>query len=112
MGEGHLDFTPTHNPILHFKANHGLCLRRISFDVSSVALFPDAVGSVAFHPYRPSILSASGSRHFTEDQIGEDSDLEDDGTSNFVKRLVRTQPVVFDSSMKVWDFTVQETSPR
>ena len=75
-------------------------------------LLPDAVGSVAFHPYRPAILSASGSRHFTDfddDQNHEESDPEDDGSchhSNTVKQLVRTQPVVFDSSIKVWDFSV------
>ena len=77
-------------------------LHQIAFDVPLVMLLPDAVGSVAFHPYRPAILSASRLRHFTnfdEDQIHGDSDLEDDRSSNIVKRLVRMQPVVFDSSV-------------
>jgi len=46
-------------------------------------LSTDAVGSIAFHPFESCLLSASGSRHFIDDeevQESEDglSDLDDD----------------------------------
>ncbi|KAA1476466.1 WD40 repeat-like protein [Dentipellis sp. KUC8613] len=85
----------------------------------------DAVGSVAFHPLRPLLLSGSGSRHFSlgdddEDpserrdvlhdsnpSSGEDSDASgDEGRKDiFVKRrLRRPEPHVQDSSVELWDF--------
>lgn len=73
----------------------------------------DAIGSVAFHPYKPIMLSASGSRHFFDSDT--DSDIESSRQSvasrqNVVRRSFKTQPVTLDSSIKVWDFGVEESS--
>jgi hypothetical protein len=71
----------------------------------------DAVGSVAFHPYKPAILSASGSRHFFDSDTDSDSDIETSRqpfASNAVKRSLWSQPVTLDSSINVWDFREEE----
>ena len=34
----------------------------------------DAVGSIAFHPFESCLLSASGSRHFIDEEIEESED--------------------------------------
>lgn len=87
----------------------------------------DAVGSVAFHPFESCLLSASGSRHFIdEEQEAEESESEDDlsdanpdaerssewgRASNSHPRLKesdsrerRCQPVTLDSTLKLWKF--------
>lgn len=79
----------------------------------------DAIGSVAFHPLRSTLISASGSRHFhpeDDDNIhsetssdSDESGEDDDGTgaretSNVIKRLSRPHPVTLDSSIKLWNF--------
>ncbi|KAG6875594.1 hypothetical protein C0992_003156 [Termitomyces sp. T32_za158] len=57
----------------------------------------DAVGSVAFHPLRPSLLSVSGSRHF----LAPDSDSDSDSDANTETRVVqRVRPTVMDQSIK------------
>ncbi|CAA7262292.1 unnamed protein product [Cyclocybe aegerita] len=72
----------------------------------------DAVGSVAFHPYMPAILTTSGSRHFTneydkEEDSSESSEEEDGDASRpsdrrecTVRRPNPSHPVTFDSSIK------------
>ena len=72
----------------------------------------DAVGSVAFHPYKPAILSASGSRHFFDS----DTDSEEESSrqspaskQNLATRSLCTKPVTIDSSIKVWDFRMKES---
>ncbi|KAJ3521072.1 hypothetical protein NM688_g9070 [Phlebia brevispora] len=76
----------------------------------------DAVGSVAFHPLRPLVLSVSGSRHFdtadSEDLSEEDgSDSDQDGERSASPRVpVRIKPkssapVPQDTTAKLWDFT-------
>ncbi|KAI0651027.1 hypothetical protein C8Q79DRAFT_931081 [Trametes meyenii] len=86
----------------------------------------DAVGSVAFHPLRPLLLSVSGSRHFDrpKSESGDasglsssDSDDENEvvetagGNSAKQKpspvvtiRRRRPQPVALDASVKLWRF--------
>ncbi|KAJ3516344.1 hypothetical protein NLJ89_g1193 [Agrocybe chaxingu] len=76
----------------------------------------DAVGSVAFHPYMPVLLTTSGSRHFTneydeEEDTSESSEEEDADASrqssrqeSTVRRSDLSNPVTFDSSIKVWNF--------
>ena len=70
----------------------------------------DAVGSVAFHPAKPAILSASGSRHFFDsDSESDDESSRQSPVSNLnVKRSFWTQPVTLDSSIKVWDFNLEK----
>ncbi|KAF4622533.1 hypothetical protein D9613_009184 [Agrocybe pediades] len=81
-----------HTAKLHFKAHS------------------DSVGSVAFHPLKPSLLSASGSRHFTEigqsDSSGTESDEESalSRAKQAQRSTKRPQPVTFDSTIKMWDF--------
>ncbi|KAI0772312.1 WD40-repeat-containing domain protein [Trametes elegans] len=87
----------------------------------------DAVGSVAFHPLQPLLLSVSGSRHFDPPSAAsmdssesstsdDDSDIEPLGEpadapsvkvrkSPAVKiRCRRPQPVPLDASVKLWRF--------
>lgn len=104
VGEGHSDFT-IRSPTLHFKANDGPSVESLRQPLTTVIV--DSIGSVNFHPYRPTLLSVSGSRHFTdpnESQLTDDSDLDSEDDT---RRTVRTtQPVTFDSSINVWDFSV------
>ncbi|KAI8996250.1 WD40-repeat-containing domain protein [Trametes punicea] len=90
----------------------------------------DAVGSVAFHPVRPLLLSVSGSRHFDAatpmsgqptDSSSSDSDGNDileteggDANSAKLRKLTaismprrRPQPIALDASIKLWDFSAQ-----
>jgi hypothetical protein len=75
----------------------------------------DAVGSVAFHPFKSILLSASGSRHFLddEDEVEADDDSEDGLSSGEEGRgrlkLRRPRPVMLDSTMKIWDLREQST---
>ncbi|KAI0743065.1 WD40-repeat-containing domain protein [Daedaleopsis nitida] len=87
----------------------------------------DAVGSVAFHPLRPLLLSVSGSRHFdcsklplgsssesescASDSEDENSTVEtcerseNERKSEEVRRSrARAQPVAVDASTKLWGF--------
>ncbi|KAF9459530.1 WD40-repeat-containing domain protein [Collybia nuda] len=73
----------------------------------------DAVGSVAFHPLQPTLLSVSGSRHFRLDDENSDlsssSDESDDeqadsAAPNITRPKIRSQPITLDSSMKIWNF--------
>ncbi|KAI9058651.1 hypothetical protein FKP32DRAFT_1581045 [Trametes sanguinea] len=84
----------------------------------------DAVGSVAFHPLRPLLLSVSGSRHFdasTSGQRSEESSSDSDDEiieleasdanaakprntmSSVTIPRKRPQPVTLDASVKLWD---------
>jgi len=88
---------------------------------------PDAVGSVAFHPFESRLLSASGSRHFIEDDELEDSEDDDElsdhdadadaegasdggGASNShskgsdSRRERKRHPVTLESTLKLWNF--------
>ncbi|KAG6895721.1 hypothetical protein C0993_009267, partial [Termitomyces sp. T159_Od127] len=77
----------------------------------------DAIGSVAFHPLRPSLLSVSGSRHFLEDDLDSESGSDDDGEAGgggededgddgaATTRVVRrVRPTAMDRSIKTWSF--------
>lgn len=68
----------------------------------------DALGSVAFHPVKPFMLTASGSRHFFDSDSESESDessRRSPASDQNVKRSHWTQPVTLDSSIKVWDFS-------
>ncbi|GLB44392.1 putative WD40 repeat-like protein [Lyophyllum shimeji] len=82
----------------------------------------DAVGSVGFHPLRPVLLSASGSRHFDIGEASESSESEDSDTEIEEAapedvprprtgriRLRCPHPVTLDASIKLWSFD-SETS--
>ncbi|SRR6266550_8860522 len=60
----------------------------------------DAVGSVAFNPYYPLLLSTSGSRHFLDPEMGESED--DEEQDDTVPKLKRNGPVTMDNSVRVW----------
>lgn len=69
----------------------------------------DVVGSVAFHPYEPWLLSVSGSRQWPEPASTSDSDSEetsDDASqpSNEGSGRHRAWSTT-DSSLKIWDFS-------
>ncbi|KAH9927372.1 WD40-repeat-containing domain protein [Amylocystis lapponica] len=89
----------------------------------------DAVGSVAFHPFAPSLLSVSGSRHFDAGrpcaaatvQDSDTSDSEDDHEadddsgaeqSERPRKVYREhrQPHTSDASAKLWSFGMQGES--
>lgn len=67
---------------------------------------------VGFHPYRPILLSVSGSRHFDdlEGQVdsdsGSDSDESESPAEVVTSRRRRLQPRTLDSSIKTWNFEV------
>ena len=73
----------------------------------------DAVGSVAFHPLNPLLLSVSGSRHFDENgSDGEESSdssvrgesMSRDDAQVFIQRhRHRPQPTFRDNSCRLWD---------
>lgn len=77
----------------------------------------DAVGSIAFNPLRPVALSASGARHFKDVVETDSSNEEDDEVNDLIlpgsapassepnERKKHSQPVTFDSSIKLWDFS-------
>lgn len=68
----------------------------------------DAVGSTAFHPLMASLLSVSGSRHFTDDDDDDSSNSGEESMSinnqATVRRTERLLPVTVDPSIKIWDF--------
>jgi hypothetical protein len=74
--------------------------------------YADAVGSVAFHPLQPLLLSVSGSRHFgtADERPGdEESDSESGSVSSKEEPMIsksrkRLQPSVADSSVRLWGF--------
>ena len=90
-------------------------------------LSTDAVGSTAFHPFESCLVSASGSRHFIDDdeEVEEseddlsDLDADADGSSNGdggggsdshsrskkndARRERRRHPVTLDSTLKLWN---------
>lgn len=80
--------------------------------------FADAVGSVAFHPYKPLLLSVSGSRHFdeapsrdhldTDSEESEQSDSDDEhgeqGPTLVTRSRQKPTPAVKDASAKLWSF--------
>ncbi|KAF8147684.1 WD40-repeat-containing domain protein [Crassisporium funariophilum] len=89
--------TNIRGPTLHFQAHD------------------DAIGSVAFHPSKPSLLSVSGSRHFDDndpEDISSESEEDDLASANvpsassptgrLIRRGKRPQPVTLDSSIKIW----------
>lgn len=94
------------NPCIYFKAHQGNNdIYRFKDSRANVTGTLDTVGSVAFHPFSSRLLSASGSRHFVE-PYQDSSDSEDDMDQiNASKREgKRSQPVTFDSSLKIWGF--------
>lgn len=100
--------TKSNNPCISFKAHQG---KHASYYYLGEFLtrvnHTDTVGSVAFHPFKSRILSASGSRHFTDQDMDSSESEEDDETADTrgSKRLAKhPQPVTFDSTLKYWDF--------
>jgi hypothetical protein len=108
---------------MHMMVSRLLRMRRGGILQSCNALVIDAIGSVAFHPVRPILLSVSGSRHFdggsenrakqspptdlheslsSEEDNG--SELEDESSRSIRLPGVRPQPVVRDSCIRLWDF--------
>jgi len=77
---------------------------------------PDAIGSVAFHPVQPVLLSVSGSRHFPDVPCSFDSsDSSPEGdddrsvssgtiTNAIFRSRVRPYPVTRDASIHLWRF--------
>ena len=82
-----------------------------SFHITRYGL-ADAVGTVAFHPFKPLLLSASGARHFrpsglTEANSSSSSDYTTDDEVNdptAVRRQRQLLPRTLDSSVKLWRF--------
>jgi len=94
----------------------------------------DAVGSVAFHPLHPYLLSVSGSRHFhqpaheadstdssSDSGEGDDHDQgaqsEDEPTFVKTHKVVkvkrrRPQPLTVDASVKLWSFGANASGHR
>lgn len=107
-------------PTLEFGAHNGgyTCQKSSLPSYSRFALpVQDAIGSVAFHPLRSTLISASGSRHFhpehndVETSSESDESGEDDEAGrarktgmNVRKRINRPHPVTLDSSIKLWNF--------
>lgn len=70
----------------------------------------DSVGSVAFHPHHPILLSVSGSRHYGDvDSDGDSSDDSDENKEVRIRSQRRLQPVATDSSIKTWNFQPKST---
>ncbi|KAI9511442.1 WD40 repeat-like protein [Russula earlei] len=75
----------------------------------------DAVGSVAFHPVRPLLLSVSGSRHFDDiESEGEESAEETsrgDGGTRVVRlgHCHRPRPKIRDNSLRLWHAAAPST---
>jgi len=77
----------------------------------------DAVGSVAFHPLHPLLLSVSGSRHFDDIDVDGDSDggessdssvLGEETSRGVTRAFIQThrhrpQPWIRDNSLRLWD---------
>lgn len=64
----------------------------------------DAVGSVSFHPWKPQLLSVSGSRHWeSDDETEEDSDSDSDEEESTAVLRMQRELVSFDSSVKLWN---------
>jgi len=61
----------------------------------------DAVGSIAFHPLNPLLLSVSGSRHF-----GEIDSSEEESSDSSMSRDARRHPSVQDNSFRLWQLVV------
>ncbi|KAG6918477.1 hypothetical protein DXG01_014104 [Tephrocybe rancida] len=79
----------------------------------------DAIGSVAFNPIYPMLLSVSGSRHFQSDEGSDSSGSDDDdkGQDSLlpprVVHLRKPRPVTLDTSIKTWSFNKQnEEQPK
>jgi telomerase Cajal body protein 1 len=67
----------------------------------------DAVGSVSFHPWKPQILSVSGSRHWQDEDDGSDEEDEDsEDSEEEAASRVRRELVSLDSSIRLWDCSV------
>jgi hypothetical protein len=73
----------------------------------------DTIGSVAFHPTHPILLSVSGSRHFPELPSSSDSSEDDGNSVNFPETRTRAnmvigkkkyRPVALDASITMWRF--------
>ncbi|KAG8742098.1 hypothetical protein FRC10_002034 [Ceratobasidium sp. 414] len=80
---------------------------------ASIGVHKDAIGATTFHPTKPFILSASGSRHFDEptsdgSSSDESSEMEDmevlvAGTRRSA-RLQPRRPTTRDRSVKLWSY--------
>ena len=105
-------------PSLKYHVHDGMmeiCFRNDSINSRAIA---DAIGSVAFHPIHPLLLSISGSRHFGDidsdveegPDTGSDSSVLGDDTSrggtcvSIRGHRHRPQPSVRDNSFRLWNF--------
>ncbi len=125
--------TPRTTPTLRYEAHGGEFpqLGAIHFyDLPDSRHWIDAVGSVAFHPLRPLLLSVSGSRHFDRVDLqsgvssgSSTSDSEDDieeyterppshGSHAVKRRRNKPQPAALDTTIKLWGFKQETSSGR
>ena len=123
--------TPRTMPSLRYDAHGGTFSRlgALRFpDFPHSRHWTDAVGSVAFHPLRPLLLSVSGSRHFdhadaasgvssgsstsdSEGAVDEHTEGPLSSGSHAVKRRRnKPQPLALDTTIKLWDFGQGTTS--
>ena len=118
-------------PILEFRAHEGKCSMdaHIAFQ-NLTTIWADAVGSIAFHPFEPCLLSASGSWHFIDEEVekSEDdlSDLDADADSSSdgcggsnsnshpkgsdARRERWRHPGTLDSTLKLWNLGMRWVS--
>ena len=113
-------------PVLEFTAHDGKCsMDFLPYYIPEPHddLSTDAVGSTAFHPFESCLLSASGSRHFIDEEVEEseddlsDLDADADGSSDEGRgfnsnshpkgsdapRERWRHPVTLDSTLKLWN---------
>ncbi|KAJ7606634.1 WD40-repeat-containing domain protein, partial [Roridomyces roridus] len=65
----------------------------------------DALGSVSFHPTKPTLLSDEDEESSSEDSEDEEDDRGQSGKAAVIRRSVaRPTPVPLDASIRVWDF--------
>lgn len=107
-------------PTLEFQGHDGLYRHQPQSTCADAIYVQDTVGSVSFHPLRPILLSASGSRHFHPSSENSDLSSSSDDTddepdeispSNISRPRIRSHPVTLDSSIKMWNFDGARLSP-
>ncbi|KAF8188715.1 WD40-repeat-containing domain protein [Pholiota molesta] len=97
--------------LVHESSNDGLDTK-VTLPKLRFKAHEDAVGSVAFHPFKSILLSASGSWHFLKGYHEEEADDEFDDGDVPRDRLAQgpqLRPVALDSTMKIWDLREQRS---
>ncbi|KAF8518200.1 WD40-repeat-containing domain protein [Gautieria morchelliformis] len=72
----------------------------------------DAIAATALHPFKPALLSVSGSRHFNDNLSGTEDASDSSASSDvaFRTRPRRSFPVSRDTSIKLWTFASREAN--